>query len=255
MSKIIRQSFRKGLLFAIIMIFIMMIGFHAITATLVSKAFGVNVLRGAIPEVRFMLITHLLFGIWAGWSAASKNGKKFVGILEGTITGFSAGFFIALFGLLLNWFIQSGTEVREYLSQLSVENMSYFLLDKGWLGSAYLLILYTVTGFAGSLLAVIMRSDKAKNYWETLKSTVSKTITRINDSLPSVVRNYGKYVFYAVLLIALYEFCDRFGWFVCHRWNWPEYHRRLIRAIGPWLRRIFRNGRLQRGPSKHRSTA
>ena len=50
MSKIIRQSFRKGLLFAIIMIFIMMIGFHAITATLVSKAFGVNVLRGQFPK-------------------------------------------------------------------------------------------------------------------------------------------------------------------------------------------------------------
>ena len=128
-SNTIRQSFRKGLIFAIVMIFVMMIGFHTISATLISKAFGINVLRGSIPEIQFMTITHVLFGIWVGWSASSKNEKNFTSILEGLITGFTTGVLIALFGHLLNFFIQNDIQVRDYLSQLSVESMNFFLLD------------------------------------------------------------------------------------------------------------------------------
>ena len=153
----IRQGFRRGMLFAIILIFILMIGFHTIMATMISKILGINVLRGSIPEIRFMFITHILFGIWAGWSTESNADKKLFVILKGVITGLTVGIFVALLGLFMNWLIQSEIEVREYLTQLSVENMSYFLLDKGWFGSAYLLILYTVAGFTGSFLAVILR--------------------------------------------------------------------------------------------------
>ena len=210
-SNTIRQSFRKGLLFAVIMIFMMMIGFHVIAATLISKSFGVNVLRGSIPEIQFMIITHVLFGVLVGWSASSKTGKKSTRILEGLITGLTTGVFIALFDLVLNYFIQSGVDVREYLSQLSVENISFFLLDSGWLGSIYHLVLYTTAGFAGSLFAVIMRSNTAKNIWEKLKTTFSNFTTRINDSLPSVVRTYGKYLAYGILLTVLLILPTRWG--------------------------------------------
>ena len=97
MTTSIRQGFRRGLLFAIIVIFILLIGFHSIVATVISKVFGINVLRGAIPEIRFMLITHILFGIWAGWSAVSDTDKKINSILKGAVTGFTAG--IAVIGI------------------------------------------------------------------------------------------------------------------------------------------------------------
>ena len=54
-----RESFQKGMIFAIIVIFMMMTGFHLIAATLASKIFGVYVLRGSVPDVRFMTYIHV----------------------------------------------------------------------------------------------------------------------------------------------------------------------------------------------------
>jgi len=71
----IRESFQKGIVFAAIMVFMMLTGFHMIAATMVSKIFGVYVLRGSIPEIRFMAYIHVLFGIGPGGQPAAKQEK------------------------------------------------------------------------------------------------------------------------------------------------------------------------------------
>jgi hypothetical protein len=63
----IRTGSQKGLLFGIVMIFLVLINFHIMAATMISKVLGTNVLRGAFPEVRFMIIFLVIFGMWAGW--------------------------------------------------------------------------------------------------------------------------------------------------------------------------------------------
>ena len=207
----IRESFKKGLVFAIIMVFMAMIGFHVIAATLVSKAFGVNVLRGAIPEVRFITYVHVLFGIWAGWSASGRTGKTTTRILQGLAAGLTTGVFIALFDLFMNYLIQTDTDVRQYLSALSFESMGYFLLNLGQTGTFVHLGIYTATGLAGSALAVFLRSDTVQHSWQNLKSKISKIITRINEILPPFVRKYGKYLVYLILLAVLLILPARWG--------------------------------------------
>ena len=49
------KSIQKGVVFGIISIFFVLIGFHVIGATLISKIFGTSVARGRIPEVQFHL--------------------------------------------------------------------------------------------------------------------------------------------------------------------------------------------------------
>jgi ABC-type branched-subunit amino acid transport system permease subunit len=212
----LREGFKKGVVFAIVMIFLVMIEFHVIAATLVSKVFSVNVLRGAIPEVRFMTLVHLLFGIWAGWSTSGKKGSTSSKILQGGAAGFTAGFFIALFDLVLNFLIQSGLDVREYLSALSFNSMKYFLLNLGQMGTLLHLGLYTATGFVGSALAVFMRSDSIQHFWQNLISKVSKFFTHIYGVLPSFVIKFGKYFIYLVLLAAFFIIPTKWGSY----WNY-----------------------------------
>ncbi|HEY59511.1 MAG TPA: hypothetical protein G4N92_02320 [Anaerolineae bacterium] len=199
----IRKCFQKGLVFSIILVFMVLIDFHVIAATLVSKVFSVNVLRGAIPEVHFMTYVHILFGIWAGWSASGRTGKTTTRILHGLATGLTTGIFIALFDLIMNYLIQTDTDVRRYLSALSFESMNYFLLNLGQMGTLLHLCLYTSTGLAGSALAVFLRSDMVQHAWQNLKSNISTFITRINETLPPFILKYGKYLVYLILLAVL----------------------------------------------------
>jgi len=210
----IRENFQKGMVFAIVVIFMMMTGFHIIAATLVSKIFGFYVLRGSIPEVRFMAYLFVLFGIWAGWSASGKTGKISTRIMKGFTAGFTAGAFIALFDLILNFLIQSGTDIRQYLSALSFESMDYFLLNLGQMGALVHLAIFAATGLAGSALAVLLRSDSVKRWWQNLKSNISTFITRINETLPPFARKYGKYLIYLVLFAALVILPTKWGSYI-----------------------------------------
>lgn len=212
----LRKSFQKGLVFGILMVFMVLIGFHVIAATLASKLFGANVLRGAIPEIRFMTYIHVLFGIWAGWSASGRTGRTSNRIFQGLVTGLTAGSFIALFDLIMNYLIQTGTDVRWYLSALSFENMDYFLLNLGQMGTLLHLGIYTATGLAGSSLAVFLRSEAVQHGWQNLKSNISTFITRINETLPPFVRKYGKYIFYLIVLAVLFILPAQWGSY----WNY-----------------------------------
>lgn len=207
----IRESFQKGIVFAAIMVFMMLTGFHMIAATMASKIFGVYVLRGSIPGIRFMTYIHVLFGIWAGWSASGKTGKISTRIFRGLVAGFTAGAFIALFDLILNLLIQSGTDIRQYLSALSFESMDYFLLNLGQMGTLVHLGLYTTAGLAGSALAVFLQSDSVQHGWQNLKSNISTFITRTIETLPPFLRKYGKYLLYLILLAALLILPTRWG--------------------------------------------
>jgi len=94
-KRLLTESTKRGIISAIIMIFIMMIGFHIIAATLISKLLAVQVLRGGIPKVRFMTIVHIMFGLLAGWSASDKKQKANNRIMQGLISGFATGLIIA----------------------------------------------------------------------------------------------------------------------------------------------------------------
>jgi len=207
----IRESFQKGMVFAIIVIFMMMTGFHMIAATLVSKIFGVYVLRGSIPDVRFMGYVHILFGFWSGWSASGKTGKTPARIFQGFAAGLITGGFIALFDLLLNFLILSGTDIREYLSALSIESMDYFLLNLRQTGILAHLGIYATAGLVGSTIAIFLRSESVQHMWQNLKSSISNFTTQINEALPMFVRKYGKYLIYLVLLAALVILPTKWG--------------------------------------------
>jgi branched-chain amino acid transport system permease protein len=207
----IRTGSQKGLLFGIVMIFLVLINFHIMAATMISKVLGTNVLRGAFPEVRFMIIFLVIFGMWAGWSAVRREGSTTNKLFEGLIGGMTTGLVVALFGLILFFLLETQTDVRRYLTALSFASIDIFLLGLRGMGILTLFGLFTLTGVLGGALAVGLRSQAVANFIKKIKTSIRNLRQRITDSLPDNVKKYGKYIFYLLLLVLLLLLPARWG--------------------------------------------
>jgi branched-chain amino acid transport system permease protein len=208
---IIRTSSRKGLIFGIVMIFLVLINLHIMVATMISKLMGTNVLRGSFPEARFMIIFMILFGLWVGWSAASREGKTSHKLLEGLIAGMTTGIVVVLFGLILFYLLETQTDVRQYLTALSFASINIFLLGLGGLGILVHFVMFSLTGFLGSALAVGLRSKSVNQFKQSIRAFINNLRQRIADILPEFVKKYGKYFIYLVLLVLLLLLPARWG--------------------------------------------
>jgi ABC-type branched-subunit amino acid transport system permease subunit len=210
-KEIIRQSSRKGLIYGIVMIFLVLINFHIMAATMISKLLGTNVLRGAFPEARFMIIFMIIYGLFVGWSAASREGKTINKLSEGLISGMTAGLSVVVFGLILFFLLETRTDVRRYLTALSFSSIEIFLLDMGGVGIPVHFAMFTLTGLIGSSLAVGVRSNWVKGVVGKIKALVTDLRLRLNNALPESIRKYGVYAFYLVMLAILLLLPSRWG--------------------------------------------
>lgn len=207
----LRVSYQKGFVFAFIMIFMVLIDLEVMAAALISKLLGTNVLRGGIPEVQFIMIFLILFGIWVGWSASGRSGKPSARLLDGLIAGFSMGIVIALFDLVLNYLLQTNTDVRRYLAALSPDSIKIFLLNLGGVGSLVHLVLFTVMSILGSGLAIVFRSNSAAKGWQRINGLISKVKEKTNSAVPAVARKYGIYLFYLVVAAIVLILPNKWG--------------------------------------------
>lgn len=210
-KEIIRASSRKGLLFGIVMIFLVLINFHIMIATMISKALGTNVLRGALPEVRFLAIFLVIYGLWAGWTAASREGTTMKKLSESLVSGITTGIVVALFSLILFYLLETQTDVRRYLTALSFSSINIFLLGLGGTGIPVHFGIFTLTGLLGGSLAVGLRSQLVANTVLRIKTFVINLRVRITNILPEPVNKYGKYAIYLLLFAGLLMLPSRWG--------------------------------------------
>lgn len=81
----IRSSYQRGITFAIIIIFLVMIAFNVMAATIISKLMGTPVARGVTPSVTSLIVLLSLIGLWNGSSASQKFDPPKVRITAGLI--------------------------------------------------------------------------------------------------------------------------------------------------------------------------
>ena len=199
-----RTIIQKGLLFALILILIMAIGFHEIAAALVSRVFSVDVRRGSLPEVRFMMYFFGLYAFISGWATAGKEGSFSQKLLQGIVASAVAGLIVALFDILLVYLVQNGIDIREYLTAFSTASMSYFLFDRGQAGLLQHLVYFVIFGGLGSLLHVIRDTEAAQNAINKASFFLKSSKEKIDNALPPFVRKYGKYLVLMIVAVAMY---------------------------------------------------
>ncbi|HSN94817.1 MAG TPA: hypothetical protein VLR89_07130, partial [Anaerolineaceae bacterium] len=163
-------SVKKGITFGIVMIILVLIDFEAMAATMLSKLLGVNVIRGGLPEVRFMVIFLILYGLFVGWSASSKQEKPAKKLFQALISGLTLAIVIGLFDLVLNQLIVTGTDVRTYLAALGPASIKLFLLEKGALSPLLHLGLFTGASLLGSLLKILLKSNPVSRFLKNISA-------------------------------------------------------------------------------------
>jgi len=197
-----RDMLQKGVVFAIIIIFIMAIGFHEIAASLTSRIFNVDVRRGSIAEVRFMMVFFGLYAFLTGWSNSGEEGSPAKKILHGLIVSVIAGLIVVLFDLILLFLTRNEIDIRAYLTAFSIESMNYFLFNKNQFGLLYHFGFFTVFGFAGCALKVLLNSASAQNIKERISNFFKNTLNKINGAMPPFLPKYGKYILLLLVIAA-----------------------------------------------------
>ena len=221
----LRTSAKKGLIFAVVLIFLVLIDFQVMAATMISKALGTNVVSGGIPEVQYMIIFLVLYGMWIGSTASPKDGKLRDRLLSGLVAGLTLGLVIAFFDLILTYLLRTGIDVRRYLSALGPNSMRVFLLDQLEAGPVYHLLLFGAAGFLGGLLKILFNSEPVKRFFKNIKTWIQQTRQKVNQSMPPWLTKYGIYVIYILIGLAAF-FIPR---------SWGSYNNYVLGLVGLYV--------------------
>lgn len=196
----VRFSYDKGIVFGIVLIFLTMIGFDVMAGTIISKVVGTQVLRGALPEGKFVIIFFILLGLWAGGSASKREDPVRTRALGGLISGAAMGVIAALFGLVLNALLVNKIDLRTYLPQISFDNIKLYLMIPNISGIFALIGLFTVTGLLGGLLSAGLQSQTVHKLRTDIRDGSVNTWSAVKEKSPLFLQRYGKYI--AFLLLA-----------------------------------------------------
>ncbi len=168
----IRNGIRSGTVFAIVIVFLDLIGFIVTGATLIAKLFGLYVPVGSPPGVSMLVIFLGLLGIWAGIMAArpvNSDTYRTAGT-AGLAAGLMSGLVSGVFGFILGVLYAGGIDMRNYLANVSPANVQYFIFNLDPLpGALILLALLAISGLLGGILARAMRGGRRQAFSMNLR--------------------------------------------------------------------------------------
>ena len=161
MKRHLQNGLNAGIVFAIVTIFLIVVGFPSTAADIIATILN-N--QGSVPPFNLtpvmlnLLIFFFLVGIWAGASGAKKTPTEadrwssalLAGGLAGAVHGFFAGLLIWLLGTLTVHHIS----MTFYFAQLLPDTVRTLLVGFGPLGGAFFyLIFFILTGVLGGVIA------------------------------------------------------------------------------------------------------
>lgn len=218
-------SVKKGLTFGIVMIMLVLIDFEVMAATMLSKLSGVNVIRGGLPELRFMIIFLILYGLFVGWSASSDKEKPVKKLFQPLVSGLTLAIVVGLFDLILNQLIVTGTDVRGYLAALGPASIKLFLLEKGALGPILHLGLFTGASLLGSVLKILLKSDPVSRFLKSISTVYRGLQAKAQANTPAWMKKYGKYLLFLLIGLSAY-FLPRM---------WGSYNNYVVGLVGLYV--------------------
>jgi ABC-type branched-subunit amino acid transport system permease subunit len=201
----LRNSVRTGFSFAVIIIFLILIGFTITGAALVAKIFGIQVSPNTLPDVSMLAVFMGLIGFFAGTNAAKPRAPDlFMGaFISGLAAGLVCGVISALFAYLLGTLYAGGVDMRNYLSAVSPESVKFLVFNRDPLsGSLILFGLLTGCSVLGGVVARIYRSEGRRAIFTRINQGWS---TVLGQSLIKTIRasRWVRYLLFGLVLLVL----------------------------------------------------
>lgn len=152
----LRNSLQAGVVFGIIIIFLVLIGFDETAAQLIGKFLGNQGEATSSAMILNLVILLGLLGLWTGAYAAKPVGKdSWSGVLiAGSGAGLISGLMVAVLAFILGTLNTAQVGLRVYLAELSPDAIRLFLFGlsplPGALAHVVLLLLTAVLGSIGA---------------------------------------------------------------------------------------------------------
>ena len=157
-----------GVVFGVVILFLALIGFLVIAATLVQKMSGNPVGITSMPKAWSLLVFLGFLGIWNGWRAtpAEEHGEAFTlsqRIKNALAAGGVTGLMLLVYAFVVGTINAQGIDMREYLSMMSADSVEFFLFGQSALvGGLMHLVFFLLTAVLGAVLANYADIGKAK---------------------------------------------------------------------------------------------
>jgi branched-chain amino acid transport system permease protein len=164
MKPVLKSSVSTGIVFGIILIFLILIGFQATGAELIGGMLGnenAGQVVGLSPAMLNMLIFFGVIEIWAGYTAARriKSLSKLATLVGALITGAVTGLLISILAYSLGTLNVAGVNMSTYLAELLPASVLQFTLNKSPIQSGlFYLLFFTLAGGMGGLLRIVFLS-------------------------------------------------------------------------------------------------
>lgn len=205
MKTALQKGFRTGSTFAIILLFLAIIGFTVTGPILLGKLWGSITPPEQMPVVTNLVVFLALIGIWCGAQAARPDrhgsaGTWATSAVSGAASGVVIGLVMAVYTFIIGSVDAQGIDLRTYLPQISPPSIKLILFNLGLPGGPLAqFALMLVSCIAGALLAFLLRSLR---FWPILWHGFSTGTNWVLDQARRVP--YFIYIAYAVLALLLF---------------------------------------------------
>ena len=229
-NRTFRNALNAGITFAVVIVFMALIGFTVTGPALLAKIVGSPVPVAQMPPVGYLVAFLALLGMWNG-AYASRPSEHTPGDLRTTITaslvaGLIAGASTAILALVFNTLVVQKIDPRVHLSMVTPDSMRLYLFNLPG-GAAFLLhlLLMVLSSLLGGLLSYGMRNirpgSKLRDTWTNITGSAGR-----NALIARIQRNpFAIYVIYALVAVLLF-FLPR---------QWGSYWNYIIGTVGIYV--------------------
>jgi branched-chain amino acid transport system permease protein len=201
----LRQSATTGIVFGIVHLFCVLVGFNALVGILLAKLVGIDT-TGAIPVVGALAAYGAVLGLWAGSMSAGRQKTAGSRLLASSITGLTFGLIAAALAVVMLVFVKNKVNLRDYLAILSYPFMKACLFKLINAGGVLLnFAVFFVSAVLGGVLSVVWNLAGVSKARQSFKAFWNTTLAKIRggSSTAKTVKNVLLYVLLFALVALL----------------------------------------------------
>ena len=204
MKELIKNGSRMGMIFGVVLIFIILFGFTTVGADILGGMFNLPS-NSRAGNIGGLMIFFGLLALWAGSRAAAADKSNWKpAAIAGASAGISSGLIVGAFTCLVGLLDAADIEIRDYFVQLSRPQVQFLLYGRGALPGGLITIgIFLIFGILGGLLAYQLATGQSKDF---LQKRVLVWKEKLMDT--KIVNQYqnhprSKWIGYALLALVV----------------------------------------------------
>jgi len=205
MKENIKQASRIGLIFGIVLSFIILFGLTTTLSDIIGDFFGLNSNSRTGNTGGLMLLLGII-AVWTGSRAASFDKTNWKSALvSGISVGLPVSAIVGFFTFLIGTLDAANIEMRDYLIQLNRQNIQFLLYGRSlWAGTLITIGILLVFAILGGLLAYFLEEYKVgekiqKRYFVIKGNVLGSNLAHRYQNNPK-----SKWIGYGILLVIVF---------------------------------------------------